>query len=161
MKTTSAIILSALIIFTSCKNDSTENLNSSSTTKIVETKAAESIENSLVELETSYSSQIVGLWKLNKHESQNGDSYFETNNEFMEIKSNKRYEENSYRGVWFLSFCKDSTGIVALLSKIRRYNQYELKVDVNRISIINENNTRYLKLTTMKDGSSLYYIRQQ
>lgn len=127
------------------------------------TSVKDKIDASVIELEKSTTEEIIGLWKLYKTVYQSGRSIVERENNFLELKSNNKYETNRYEGQWFLSFYRDNGGgIATLLTKVMRWNgSYDAKVDVSKLEMINENNTTYLKLTDLSDASQSYYIRQQ
>lgn len=145
----------------SCNNQDKNTKIISGENKTVIAPADDDDKNSISNLETKYKKEIGGLWKLYKTIWSDGSSSIEEDNSFIEIKSDKMFSEKNRTGYWFLSFCKDSSGIGALFTKLQPISNTEVKVTVSRIDKTVDNGTTYLKLTLLTDGRQSFYIRQQ
>jgi hypothetical protein len=87
----------------------------------------------------------------------------ERDNSFIEIKANRTFEKDGYKGKWLITFGKDSLGATTLFTILQSYyrNGDDVKVETYKLEKAQENNTTYLKFIALTDGRQSYYIRQQ
>lgn len=151
MKTTfkAIVLIVVVIIFNAC--DSNKNENKS------ENIINENDDYSVNELDEKTIPKVVGLWKLFKIETMDGDSRIRESNDYLNIKIDKTYESNYFKGKWVLTY-GNSDG------KLKTFIVFEPQsgrfTDIMEVSITNENNTTYLKLINLARKQTEIYVHQ-
>jgi hypothetical protein len=86
-----------------------------------------------------------------------GDSRIRESNDYLNIKIDKTYESNYFKGKWVLTY-GNSDG------KLKTYIVFEPQsgrfTDIMEVSITNENNTTYLKLINLARKQTEIYVHQ-
>jgi len=161
MKKTTLFLSTVLSLLFSCNNDKSVDKDVPKSGNTVIKSAVEENKNCITNLESTFSKEIIGLWKLYKTVNQDSSYTIERENRFIEIKKGREVQIDNKGGWWFLSFCRDTASITALFTLLQSHWSKEIEVTTYRIFKVSENNTNYLKLIALTDGKEYFYIRQQ
>lgn len=119
------------------------------------------VTSTLHSLNTKFQKQISGLWKLYKVEDKDGNIEVSSSNEYLNLKSDETFENDSRKGIWSLTFGDSKADLKVFLFRLYEssiYRNGELRV--REINMTVENKTTFLILTDLEKNLKFYYIQQ-